>query len=252
MTLALRWDGSTWSIVTTPDPSPTNRSVFDGVTCKSASWCVAVGFASNGSFNQTLIEQWNGTTWSIVSSPNPSVSANAYFDGVSCPSESFCVAGGSTDAGGGSLYTTLIEQWNGSTWSLDAPANQAVNTAGTDQAELLGVSCVGGQSCVATGDAHPGNGSNGQTLIESSPITRPGYRFVAGDGGVFSFGGASFSGSTGSLVLNKPIVGMAATPDGGGYWLDASDGGVFSFGDAVFFGSTGSLTLNKPIVGMSA
>jgi hypothetical protein len=32
-------------------------------------------------------------------------------------------------------------------------------------------------------------------------------------------------------------VGMAATPDGGGYWLVASDGGVFSFGDADFYGS---------------
>jgi hypothetical protein len=39
-------------------------------------------------------------------------------------------------------------------------------------------------------------------------------------------------------VLNKPIVGMAATPSGNGYWLVASDGGIFSFGDAVFRGST--------------
>ena len=39
--------------------------------------------------------------------------------------------------------------------------------------------------------------------------------------------------------LNQPIVGMAATPDGGGYWLVASDGGIFTFGDAAFYGSTG-------------
>ena len=32
------------------------------------------------------------------------------------------------------------------------------------------------------------------------------------------------------MRLNKPIVGMAATPDGRGYWLVASDGGIFSFG----------------------
>ncbi|MGH9080779.1 MAG: hypothetical protein ACRDYE_12035, partial [Acidimicrobiales bacterium] len=61
-----------------------------------------------------------------------------------------------------------------------------------------------------------------------------------------------FFGSTGSLTLNKPIVGMAATPDGHGYWLVASDGGIFSFGDAQFFGSTGSMVLNRPIVGMAA
>ena len=41
------------------------------------------------------------------------------------------------------------------------------------------------------------------------------------------------------LHLNKPIVGMAATPDGRGYWLVATDGGIFSFGDAPFYGSTG-------------
>ena len=44
--------------------------------------------------------------------------------------------------------------------------------------------------------------------------------------------GAQFYGSTGSMRLNKPVVGMAATPDGGGYWLVASDGGVFAYGDA--------------------
>jgi hypothetical protein len=43
-----------------------------------------------------------------------------------------------------------------------------------------------------------------------------------------------FYGSTGNLVLDKPIVGMTATPDGDGYWLVAADGGIFSFGDAKF------------------
>ena len=54
----------------------------------------------------------------------------------------------------------------------------------------------------------------------------------------------------GGLPLNQPIVGIAATPDGGGYWEVASDGGLFAFGDANFFGSMGGLPLNKPIVGM--
>jgi N-acetylmuramoyl-L-alanine amidase len=48
------------------------------------------------------------------------------------------------------------------------------------------------------------------------------------------------------------VVGMAAAPDGGGYWLVAADGGVFSYGDAHFSGSAGSLTLNAPVVGMAA
>ena len=78
-----------------------------------------------------------------------------------------------------------------------------------------------------------------------------GYWLVASDGGIFDFGDADFFGSTGGITLNKPIVGMAATPTGKGYWLVASDGGIFDFGDADFFGSTGGITLNKPIVGMA-
>jgi N-acetylmuramoyl-L-alanine amidase len=79
-----------------------------------------------------------------------------------------------------------------------------------------------------------------------------GYWMVAADGGIFSFGDASFHGSMGGTPLNQPVVGMAATPDGGGYWLVASDGGIFAFGDARFYGSAGSLTLNRPVVGMAS
>jgi hypothetical protein len=78
-----------------------------------------------------------------------------------------------------------------------------------------------------------------------------GYWLVASDGGIFSYGDATFYGSTGGIHLNKPIVGMAATNDGRGYWLVASDGGIFSYGDATFYGSTGSIVLNKPVVGMA-
>jgi len=48
------------------------------------------------------------------------------------------------------------------------------------------------------------------------------------------------------------VVGMAGSPDGGGYWLVASDGGIFNFGDAAFYGSTGAMTLNKPSVAMTS
>ena len=84
---------------------------------------------------------------------------------------------------------------------------------------------------------------------EESP---QGYWFVAADGGIFAFGNAGFFGSTGSLRLQRPIVGMAATPSGKGYWLVAADGGIFAFGDAGFFGSTGNIRLNQPIVGMAS
>jgi hypothetical protein len=53
------------------------------------------------------------------------------------------------------------------------------------------------------------------------------------------------------MRLNKPIVGMASTPTGRGYWFVASDGGLFSFGDTRFFGSLGSRPLPAPVVGLA-
>ena len=79
-----------------------------------------------------------------------------------------------------------------------------------------------------------------------------GLWLVGSDGGIFNYGNAGFYGSTGGVDLNKPVVAMAATPDGRGYWLAASDGGIFAYGDAGFYGSTGGVDLNKPVVAMAA
>ena len=68
--------------------------------------------------------------------------------------------------------------------------------------------------------------------------------------GVMAYG-VPFWGSTGSIRLNKPVVGMAADALSSGYWLVASDGGIFAY-NAPFYGSTGSIVLNAPIVGMEA
>src|SRR5580658_10078514 len=84
-------------------------------------------------------------------------------------------------------------------------------------------------------------------------LTTPAGASVLPDvaGSPVPFGNAGSLGSAPAKTA-APIVGMAATPDGGGYWLVASDGGIFSFGDAQFFGSTGGLALHKPIIGMAA
>ena len=90
------------------------------------------------------------------------------------------------------------------------------------------------------------------SLVVSSASQAQGYWLVAADGGIFSFGDATFYGSTGNIHLNQPIVGMAPTADGGGYWLVAADGGIFSFGDAGFFGSLGSMPIGQHIIGIAA
>ena len=80
---------------------------------------------------------------------------------------------------------------------------------------------------------------------------RVGSWLGAADGGVFTFGAATFHGSGANLHLNAPVVGMASTPSGG-YWLVGSDGGVFSYDGAGFFGSLGASPPAAPIVGMAA
>jgi hypothetical protein len=83
---------------------------------------------------------------------------------------------------------------------------------------------------------------------------------VGSDGGIFNYGLAPFKGSTGSLTLQRPVVGITRTSSNNGYWLVASDGGVFAF-NAPFVGSLPGLglhpagsglphSLNQPIVGM--
>ena len=69
---------------------------------------------------------------------------------------------------------------------------------------------------------------------------------------MFSFGDATFFGSMGGQRLNQPITGIAANPDGLGYWSVAADGGVFAFGGAPFEGSLGDTRLNAPVIGIVA
>jgi hypothetical protein len=80
-------------------------------------------------------------------------------------------------------------------------------------------------------------------------LSAPAGAAVAG-GDVLAYG-APDHGSTEGVVLNAPIVDVAAAPDGSGYWEVAADGGVFAFGGATYAGSLGDIRLNAPIVGMS-
>jgi hypothetical protein len=281
-TLIEQWDGTTWSVVPSPNRGSNTPNSLAGVSCRSSIDCEAVGTASNGGADQTLVEQWNGTTWSIVDSPNTSPTLSNDLLGVSCVSPMSCTAVGHSF--NGSVDQTLIEQWNGAVWSI----TPSPNTTGTLANDLGAVSCPAVDVCYATGSS---GGEEGQPLflvwsgtrwtLQATPyaavagqgvscisatfcaavgsiagnidlLYTQGYWEVASDGGVFSFGSARFYGSMGGTELNAPIVGIAATPDGRGYWLVASDGGVFSFGDAGFWGSMGGTQLNAPIVGMAA
>jgi subtilisin family serine protease len=129
-----------------------------------------------------------------------------------------------------------------STRKLDSLAGSKTTTGGmVDAAKAVDSALSGDAPSAPQPVPAPKPGSSGT-----------GYRFVASDGGIFSFGRSQFLGSAGANNLNSPVVSMASLADGSGYWLVAEDGGIFSFGDAKFYGSTGGTGLNKPIVGMAS
>jgi len=251
------WDGNDWSVVPSPsEPSP-GGGYLNGLTCVDASDCWASGSTtdSTGMASGVLMEHWNGSVWSIMPTAVPDATTSSILSSISCISASQCWAVGSSGSfggGGGSGFqpNSFVENWNGSAWSIDPSPNI------TALSFLNSVTCLQGIGCWAVGSAATEAQQNDpglQSLIEQMtlvPASSQGLELTARDGGVFTFGTSTFFGSTAGQHLNKPIVGIASTRDGGGYWLVASDGGVFSFGDAHFYGSTGGQRLNQPIVGI--
>ncbi|HEV2361007.1 MAG TPA: SpoIID/LytB domain-containing protein [Acidimicrobiales bacterium] len=123
------------------------------------------------------------------------------------------------------------------------------NGPGGRQSGLGGYYLVGSTGSVTGFGSVAGSHSYKTTAPLVSVTAAPhGYWIAGSDGAVY---GAPGYGSMAGRHLNKPIVGIASTPDGKGYWLVATDGGIFTFGDAKFHGSTGNIRLNKPIVGMA-
>ena len=149
---------SQWSVTSSPNHEG-GINQLNGVSCPTKKVCIAVGawFSAGAGLPQTLIESWNGTKWSVMSSPDPS--NESYLNAVSCTSSSDCVAvGGYVDSSGDS--GSLIESWHGESWSV------ALQDAGSSDPSLNGVSCVlGSQNCVAVGLSD--NSSGLTTLVES-------------------------------------------------------------------------------------
>jgi len=154
------WNGTTWSIVPSPERGASSNSL-DNVTCISTTWCTAVGnFVNTGGVTQSLVESWNGATWSIVPTPDEGAHSNL-LDNLSCDSTTWCVAAGYF-YNGSAVTQTLVESWNGTTWSIVPTPN-----IGTKSNTLLGVSCTSTSSCTAVGYDVP-----------TSPVIRGGIHAV--------------------------------------------------------------------------
>ncbi len=196
-----------WSISPTPNAVSPQNNHLTGVSCASASFCVAAGYYSNGTVDQNLLLTWNGSSWSRNSAASLSTSAsqNNHLTGVSCDYLSYCVAAGYYN--NGTVDQNLLLAWNGSTWSLNSAAS--LSTSASQDNHIAGASCVFASFCAAAGTYYNGTVFQTAVLSYASPPTQRGYWFVASDGGIFSYGDAKFYGSMGGKHLNAPIVGVA-------------------------------------------
>ena len=122
-TLAQLWNGSDWTITSSADVAGSVNTSLSSVSCLSITSCFAVGTYFKSGISRTLVERWDGTRWSIVSSPNPAGAGRADLDGVSCHGLTSCFAVGNWGAPlvAGKPTKTLIEHWNGTRWSIMPP-----------------------------------------------------------------------------------------------------------------------------------
>ena len=113
-TLIEHWNGTRWSIV--PSPNVTTYDELNAVTALSATNAWAVGVAYSSTNATTLIEHWDGSSWSIVKSPN--LGLESVLKAVTPRSASDIWTGGYNLNNNNGPQQTLIEHWNGSSWSI--------------------------------------------------------------------------------------------------------------------------------------
>jgi hypothetical protein len=154
-TLVEHWDGSVWSVVSSPNPAPFYNYLY-GVAAVSANDVWAVGNDSfGGDHSDTLVEHWDGSVWSVVSSPTPGQYNG--LNGVAAVSASDVWAVG-WHTGGPHGYT-LVEHWDGSAWTVVSSPGPGGNSNSLD-----GVAAVSANDVWAVGDYY--NGTIYQTLVE--------------------------------------------------------------------------------------
>jgi hypothetical protein len=183
--LAEVWNGSRWRMVRVPSP-PGRTSVLAGVSCVTASQCVAVGSAESPRAQETagqgtLAEQWNGTSWTILPTPALKPKGGRDLEAVSCPAVASCMTGGyDHDYLEPGNERPVAESWNGTQWA------QTREPAG--YGALSGVSCRAPGDCAAVGVGYGGPpGPSPSTAAESwngttwtvQPTPNPANSFAA-------------------------------------------------------------------------
>lgn len=154
--LAMLWNGSSWSIQALTDPTGAVQSTLLDVDClgESPTVCTAVGGWKNSASNQfTLAYRFNSSSWTLQSTPNPPGSIAGIFQDVSCKTTTSCAAVGSWVSGSGGSNQTLAEDWNGSNWSVQATPN----VSGMPFNAFFGLACRP-QGCMGVGYSNNSSG----------------------------------------------------------------------------------------------
>jgi hypothetical protein len=162
-TYAQHFNGSSWSAVATPNPGGACQdgniqwtgNMLKSVAAISTSdvWAVGQGcYASS-----TLVEHYNGSSWSIVPSPSPSATGQNMLDGVAALSPANVWAVGGREASNGAMQT-LVEHWDGASWKVVASPSPSP-TGNT----LAAVSALSATDIWAVGWVQ---GATSKTLVE--------------------------------------------------------------------------------------
>ena len=157
-------DGESWDIVQSPNrgtgPSATTN-ILKGVAGTSTDDVWAVGYyfnAAGGTYQQTLIEHWNGSQWSTFTSPN-ALGKHNYLTAVAAISADDAWAVGYT-LDSSDQSTVLLLHWNGTSWGT---ANNP--TISGTYPYLYGVTCADANNCWAVGAYLPTGEATDATLI---------------------------------------------------------------------------------------
>jgi hypothetical protein len=107
-------------VVSSPNVG-TGQNDLNAVAARSSSdaWAVGTFFDYPSLAWHTLVEHWNGTSWTVVSSPSPSTRYNALHGVVAFGANDVWAVGITQTSGGrGIANRTLVEHWNGTAWSV--------------------------------------------------------------------------------------------------------------------------------------
>ena len=148
-TLTEHWDGTGWMHVSSPTPG--GGAGLNAVAVNSPADAWAAGWYQAKNSDVTLIEHWNGKSWTHVPSPNPDT-ADALLTGIAATSASNSWAVGYSFTPGvtsQSRVTTVIERWNGESWSLVPSPSPA---GALDSNELTAVAALSGANAWIIGN----------------------------------------------------------------------------------------------------